>query len=104
MVGISVVICSYDGESRIADTFRYLKKQTFTSQINWEVFLVDNASTNDLVQAEQKSWNGDIPLHIPSEPMPGRGILRGFLSSFLSHIYLNLFRRSVRVIPAYLSL
>lgn len=71
MVGISVVICSYNGESRIINTLRHIQQQKFTDNINWEVILVDNASTDDLVQVARQSWNHDIPLHILSEPRPG---------------------------------
>jgi GT2 family glycosyltransferase len=71
MLGISVVICSYNGGQLIKDTLRHLQKQTFTGNIDWEVILVDNASTDDLVQVARQSWHHDIPLYILSEPRPG---------------------------------
>ena len=88
MVGISVVICSYNGESRIADTFCHLYQQTITGHIDWEVILVDNASTDGLVQVARQSWNGAMPLRILSEPMPGVEHARqtGILAARYSYI------------------
>jgi glycosyltransferase involved in cell wall biosynthesis len=76
MLGISVLICSYNGGNFIKDTLGYLQKQTFTDPIDWEVILVDNASTDDLVQVARQSWKASVPLQILSEARPGVGYAR----------------------------
>lgn len=44
--GISVIICTYNGQSRIIPTIEHLSKQTITKEIVWEIILVDNGSTD----------------------------------------------------------
>jgi hypothetical protein len=45
MDGLSVIICSHDGVSRLAPTLAHLKKQE-SPAAPWEVLVIDNASTD----------------------------------------------------------
>jgi glycosyltransferase involved in cell wall biosynthesis len=70
-LGVSVLICSYNGAKRIAETLRHLHEQRFTQNIPWEVVLIDNASNDNLVDAAQQAWSGIVPLRIIHEMKPG---------------------------------
>jgi len=74
--GLSVLICSNNGGKLIGETLRHLAQQEFTQPIDWEVVLVDNASTDDLVQAAQQAWSNRVPLRIVSEPRLGVAFAR----------------------------
>jgi len=69
--GLSVLICSHNGAKLIGETLRHLVQQEFTRPINWEVVLVDNASTDDLVSVAQANWTIGVPLKIVYEPRKG---------------------------------
>ena len=44
--GISCLICTYNGASRLAETLTCLARQVLPAGTPWEVILVDNASTD----------------------------------------------------------
>jgi len=46
-IGISVIICCFNSEDRIKQTIAHLATQEFSQSINWEIIIVDNASTDD---------------------------------------------------------
>lgn len=71
--GISVVICSYNSEHRIKRVLECLSAQQNCDDIAWEVIMVDNASTDNVVEVAKKSWNHPkVPLHIFHEPRQGQ--------------------------------
>lgn len=53
MVGISVVVVSYNSQKIIEPTLHSLFTQKNIDQINWEVILVNNNSTDDTVKLAQ---------------------------------------------------
>lgn len=57
MNGVSIIICCYNAVKRIEPTLKHLQLQQFTNRINWEVILVDNASTDNTSQAAEQTWN-----------------------------------------------
>lgn len=71
--GVSVLICTYNGSSRLEPTLNALMQQKNASDIPWEVVLVDNASTDNTSDKARSVW-GDrkTPLTIVHEPEPGR--------------------------------
>lgn len=71
MKGISVLICSHNGEKRIKMTLDHLAGQIFTDSMPWEIVLVDNASTDELAKTACSYWKGDVPLRIIYEPCLG---------------------------------
>ena len=71
--GVSVIVCCYNSSSRIERTLYHLANQVAT--IDWEVILVDNASTDDTSSIARHAWRAtgrtDIPFSIVNEPIAG---------------------------------
>ncbi|OIO38491.1 MAG: hypothetical protein AUJ71_03000 [Candidatus Omnitrophica bacterium CG1_02_49_16] len=76
---VSVVICSYNGSARIKPTLLHLAKQEVPHGVDWEVLLIDNASTDDTARIASEVWAeclGPVPLRVISEPRFGLGYAR----------------------------
>jgi glycosyltransferase involved in cell wall biosynthesis len=73
MLGVSVVICTYNGAQRLPQTLAHLRAQQVPKETAWEVLLIDNASTDDTAEAARKCWPDDKPtqLRIVREPRIG---------------------------------
>ena len=70
---ISVILCTYNGASRLPATLEKLAAQTLPAECLWEVVLIDNASTDDTpVVARQIATNFPVPLRVLHEPQPGK--------------------------------
>lgn len=72
--GISVVICCYNSVKRIRETLAHLSQQETENWLQWEIILVDNASTDSTVETVKnikKSNHFVVDLKIVSEPVPG---------------------------------
>ena len=70
---ISVIICTYNGASRLPATLEKLATQKLPVDCPWEVILVDNASTDDTaVTANRIAVSFPVPLRILHEPTPGK--------------------------------
>ncbi len=73
--GVSVIICSYNGENIITETLNHLMKQQIPDTLNWEVLLVDNRSTDNTAQIAKKHWEDgscEAPMRILEQPVPGK--------------------------------
>ena len=65
--GISVILCTHNGETRLGTTLAHLKAQRFGGT-SWEVLLVDNASTDSTTKLAQSCWGeGPVPLRVTHE-------------------------------------
>jgi glycosyltransferase involved in cell wall biosynthesis len=75
MKGISVVICCYNSTSRLEQTLGFLGNQQTSTNVEWELIIVDNASTDDTGNVAKTIWNkvkqGVGKLTIVYEPIPG---------------------------------
>lgn len=72
--GVSIIICCYNSATRIKETIRHVAQQKFTSSLQWEVLLVNNASTDNTVDEAKLAWsqfNGHGNFRIVHELMPG---------------------------------
>ncbi|WP_338875457.1 glycosyltransferase [Spirosoma sp. SC4-14] len=72
--GVSVVICCYNSASRLPETLGHLRNQRVPTDLNWEVVLVDNNSSDNTAQAAHQLWDSyltDIPLRVVNEPNQG---------------------------------
>ncbi|CAN5676554.1 hypothetical protein BH10CYA1_BH10CYA1_55340 [soil metagenome] len=58
-LAVSCVICTHNGVDRIVPTLLSLQKQQFISDIDWEVLIVDNRSSDDLLQVIDNVWKGN---------------------------------------------
>lgn len=75
----TVIIPTYSGAARIGAVLERLRCQISTSQIAWEVIVIDNNSsdtTADVVRQYQQQWPQHIPLRYEFEPKQGAGYAR----------------------------
>jgi glycosyltransferase involved in cell wall biosynthesis len=74
--GVSVIICTYNGEERISKTIKHLALQEISANIPWEVILVDNASTDSTALVAKLEWEKhnvtSADLKVINQPVPGK--------------------------------
>lgn len=73
MNGVSVILCCHNSARRLPETLRHLSRQVVSGGINWEVLVVDNASTDDTAETAVKAWptEAKVPLRVVVEPKAG---------------------------------
>ncbi|HEY9045391.1 MAG TPA: glycosyltransferase [Ohtaekwangia sp.] len=91
--GVSVVICTYNGASKLPETIRHIANQCVPAHIPWEFIIVDNASTDETSRVAQHEWSKytcNQQFTIVHEPQPGLSYARrkGFLSASYEYILL----------------
>ena len=57
MDGVTVVICCYNSALRIRETLECLQAQKFEKDVEWEVIVVDNISSDNTKEEVRKVWN-----------------------------------------------
>lgn len=77
--GLSIVICTYNGVSRLGLVLDYIGKLHIPDSLSWEVIIVDNASTDGTLQWIEDNiathkWNYSIKIF--PEPRQGLNIAR----------------------------
>lgn len=81
-VRISVVLPCHNAAARLQQTLAHVAAQQVPDGLEWEVVLVDNASTDGTPQAALNSWpaSAPVPLRVVHEPRIGlkNAHLRGF--------------------------
>jgi len=72
-LGVTCVICCHNSASRLPETLRHLAAQKVGAGLEWDVLIVDNASTDDTAAAAKAAWNGpaDVPFQVLHEAKPG---------------------------------
>lgn len=73
-LGLSLVICTYNGVERLKTVFDQLIKLDIPKELNWEVLVIDNASTDKTsswVSEIQSSKTYSLPISLYHEPCPG---------------------------------
>ncbi len=73
--GVSIIVCTYNGEERLPETIKHIAKQKVDPEILWELILVDNASTDNSKQATINEWKKhkcSAQLRIIDQPVPGK--------------------------------
>jgi glycosyltransferase involved in cell wall biosynthesis len=50
MIGVSVIICCYNSVQRLSNTLKHLSNQITENNLNWEIILIDNNSTDNTSQ------------------------------------------------------
>lgn len=69
--GVSVIICTHNGATRLPATLAHLKLQN-PPIAPWEVLLIDNASTDATAAVARSCWhNGPAPLRVIKEARLG---------------------------------
>jgi len=72
-IGVSVVIVTFNGATRLKPTLEHLARQK-NIDFDWEVLLIDNNSTDDTQAVATSVWNSNnppCPLRIIKESRPG---------------------------------
>ena len=73
--GISIIICCYNSEARLPETIRHLGQLQIPYNINWEVIVVDNASTDNTATVAKTEWaktKCSASCRIISQPISGK--------------------------------
>jgi glycosyltransferase involved in cell wall biosynthesis len=74
--GISILICTYNGATRLPETLRHLALQSMRQGISWEIIVVDNASTDNTFELVTTEWAKygvqNIDFTVVKEPKPGK--------------------------------
>lgn len=91
--GVSVIICTFNGESRLPETLSYIAKQKTHPDLLWEVILVDNASTDNTKQASIDEWSKhDCRAHLKIVDEYTQGLSaarhRGFVNAKYNYLVL----------------
>jgi glycosyltransferase involved in cell wall biosynthesis len=70
--GVSIIVCCYNSASRLLETLTHIKQQK-TKDIEWEIIVVDNASTDSTSEVAQKilSKGTATKFSVVHEPEPG---------------------------------
>jgi glycosyltransferase involved in cell wall biosynthesis len=74
-MGVSVLICTFNGGRNLPETLSHLSRQRVSSELEWEILLIDNASTDDTAQMAVQTWinlKSLIPFKVLPEPRPGK--------------------------------
>jgi len=77
--GVSVILCCYNSAERLPATLEHLAKQETNENLDWEIIVVDNASTDDTAAKAQSIWKNAgtaIDCKVLREPRPGLGHAR----------------------------
>ena len=72
--GVTILICTYNGASRLPVTLQHIARQNVPPSVPCEVILVDNASHDNSVQLALETWGKyrtNIELRVITEPKPG---------------------------------
>ena len=74
--GITVLICTYNGAGRLPDTLAHLSRQSLPSDINWEIIVIDNASTDNSADVARNEWAKynlpNVGFRVSVEANPGK--------------------------------
>lgn len=72
-LGVSVIICCHNSAQELPPTLKHLATQRVSSEVPWEVVVIDNASTDNTAQVAQEEWLEDAPalLRVVHEPKLG---------------------------------
>lgn len=72
--GFSIIICAFNAEKRLEETLRHLSKLEIPNDIEIELIVVNNNSTDKTNQVALETWKrygNPYPISIIDEPLPG---------------------------------
>jgi glycosyltransferase involved in cell wall biosynthesis len=72
--GVSVAICTHNGAARLPETLSHLARQLVPENIQWELLVIDNASTDDTAKVALQSWPSTTSASIRVVPEPLLGL------------------------------
>ena len=77
--GISVILCCYNSANRLPKTLLHLARQQFQENLNWELILVNNNSTDDtekIAEAEWEKLGAPTVMSVIDQPIAGLSFAR----------------------------
>ena len=72
--GVSVIVCCYNSASRLPETLESIFCQKVSAGINWELIVVNNNSTDNMVEIANNLYaqsDQTIAFQVVDEPIPG---------------------------------
>ncbi|RZK19240.1 MAG: glycosyltransferase, partial [Flavobacterium sp.] len=54
--GVTIILCTFNGASRLPKTIEHLAKQAVVEDIPWEIIVVDNGSTDNTSVIVTQEW------------------------------------------------
>jgi len=73
--GVSIIVCCFNSKDRLPETLRHIALQKLPNDVDCEVIVVDNASTDGTGKVAARLWAEfdvtHIPLNIVDEVKPG---------------------------------
>ena len=72
--GISIIICCYNSSSRLPETIKHIALQVVSTDIPWELIIINNRSTDDTREVALREWSKyDLKagFYIHDENIPG---------------------------------
>ena len=63
-LGVTVVVCCHNSAKRLPATLAHLLRQRVAPEIEWEVLVIDNASTDETEQVARCCWPSDAPARL----------------------------------------
>ena len=72
--GVSILMCTHNGAQKIEMTLKHLLAQQINSDIQWEIIVIENASTDRTFQIvnEFRLLNAPCRIRLYQEPTPGK--------------------------------
>jgi glycosyltransferase involved in cell wall biosynthesis len=74
LIGLSLIVCCYNSSKRLSPTLKYLADQIVDAGRNWEIILVDNASSDNTAEVARSIWEAglsDVKFRIIHQSIPG---------------------------------
>lgn len=71
--GLTVAICCHNSRERLPQVLSHLARQQNAAGLQWEIIVIDNASTDDTAAVALSAWRGNtvVPLRVIHEPRLG---------------------------------
>ncbi|WP_348799914.1 glycosyltransferase [Flavobacterium adhaerens] len=66
MKGISVIVCCYNSVGRLKPTIEHLLNQDNIAPNQWEVIIIDNASTDNTSEVANRLWKNNVTANKPN--------------------------------------
>lgn len=74
--GVTIILCTFNGANRLPKTIEYISNQSFKTHIDWELIIVDNASTDNTAKVAATEWEKynikNVSFTILKETRPGK--------------------------------
>lgn len=85
--GVSIVICCYNSATRLPETLKHLGCQSALDDTNWEVIIVDNASTDNTTEVAKEACPESLKSRLRLVAEPKSGLSNARITGFQSARY-----------------